>query len=549
MKRRGIHKVSLFILTFFIFNLLSCGFIGINSAQSADLLSSYNILKKQYPDYINKMVAGGATEAQIESFLVDLDADVRSRGELNEGNFNNLMYQSLQEVIQERKHRAVFRAMLSQFEEEITYTLENNNLHPNLVPLRNAVKDSVLGTPTQNPPSEEKNSSVPGGGGGPGNSTDRLTQAIKDQLKAAGNTITVSTSSRTTSLKGDIIQQVRSSGKNLEITINSVKFIIPPKAINIANDETVTIAATALNRSSATSSLQNMATGQQMLGQVYDLNCSTEASVSGLNFEQAVDVTLSYSVTNIKGINEDLLDVYYYDETKKAWIPMKGTVDQDKNTITFTTSHFSKYAVMTRAEKKVSTQPKPEPLPTTGAEKFTDITGHWAVAEIDQAVKLGIASGMSPTEFAPNRNITRAQFATLLTRALGIKNTACVQSRFKDVPTDAWYFNAVNSAAEAGLVSGYSPTTFGPDDLITREQIAVMINNALVYKNKQVNSSNAVLEKFKDRGEISTWAISGVSTAIQQGIITGRSADTIAPGQNATRAEGTAMILRMYKLL
>ncbi len=548
MKRRGIRKTSVLVLTFFMINMLACGFIGVSSAQSADLLSSYNILKNQYPEYIDRMVAGGATEAQIESFLVDLDVNVRSRGELTEANFDSVMYDALQEVIQYRKHRPVFRAMLSEFEEEIDYTLENHTLHPNLVPLRNAVKDSVLGKPASKPPGGQ-----PGGGGVV--NTDPFTQVIKDQLDDAGNTIIVSTSSSTLSLKGDIIKQVKSSSKNLEINLKSVKFVIPPGAIDIASSLTVTIAATALDSSAAAPSLQNKAAGQQVLGSVYELNCSTEAGTSGLNLQKSVTVTLSYSAANIAGINEDLLDVYYYNETTKTWVPMKGTVNKNNNTITFTTTHLSKYAIMTKPDEETSTSPKSEPKTepttptTTGAERFTDLTGHWAAAEIGTAVKLGIASGMSPTEFAPDRNITRAQFTTLLTRALGMQNTASLQSRFSDVPADAWYFDAVNSAADAGLVSGYSPTTFGPDDLITREQMAVMISNALAYKNKKVSSNASVLEKFKDRGEVSSWAVSGVSTAVQQGIITGRSADTIAPRFNATRAEGTAMILRMHKLL
>lgn len=554
MKRRGTYRVSIIILTFFIINLLTCGFMGVNSAQSADLLSSYNILKSQYPDYINRMVAGGASEEQIQSFLIDLDSNVRSRGQLDEANFNNVMYEALQEVIQYRKHRAVFRAMLSEFQEEIDYTLENHMLHPNLIPLRNAVKDSVLGTPGQNQQPSEPNNP---GGVGTGNTTDPIIQSIQDQINSAGGTITLSSSSNTFSLNGNIIQQIKSSGKNLEITLNSVKFIIPSGAINIASNLNATITATALDSSAAASSLQNRATGQQLLGSVYELNCGTEASVNGLNLQQAVTVTLSYSGANTTGINEDQLDVYYYNETTKTWTPMNGTVDKDNKTMTFTTTHFSKYAIMTKVQEKPATgsnsgqESKTEQTTptTTGAEKFTDLTGHWAAAEIGNAVKLGIASGMSPTQFAPDQSITRAQFTTLLTRALGMKDITCIQSRFSDVPANAWYFNAVNCAAEAGLVSGYSPTTFGPNDLITREQMAVMISNALAYKNKQVNSSDAALEKFQDRGQISSWAISGVSVAVHLKIVTGRSVDTIAPRQNATRAEGTAMILRMYKLL
>jgi len=177
---------------------------------------------------------------------------------------------------------------------------------------------------------------------------------------------------------------------------------------------------------------------------------------------------------------------------------------------------------------------------------FMDIIGHWAAGEINTAVKLGIVSGISKTQFAPDRNITRAEFTALLTRAIELEDAVILQGRFTDVPADAWYFNEVNSAAMAGLVSGYRVSVFRPHDYITREQMTVIISRALAYKGKQADINTSSLSKFKDRGEISVWARQGASTAVQLGIVTGKTAETINPRENATRAEATAMILRMY---
>jgi hypothetical protein len=554
LKPGAIYRHSVLILFFFTINILVGSFACVDSAQSADLLSSYNILKNQYPNYINKIIAGGASEAQIESFLIDLDDNVRHRGELNEANFNNMMYEALQEVITDREHRTLFKAMLSQFKEEIDYTIDTHTLHSNLVPLRNAVKDSVLGKTVDNNP----NSSP--GGGGPG--IDKIPQEIEKQLKKAASTIQLSISSNTVTLKGDIIQKINNSNKNLELSFGKVKLSIPPGTVNISNDLSVSISVRPLDKSMVSSSLQRLSEGKKLLGKVIDIKCRTEGDISGLNLQKAIGVTLSYSDLDLSGIDETLLDAYYYDESKNEWIPQKGTVDRANKTLVFSTTHFSKYALIASDEKTTDklestnqnqqkSADNDEETGLSAARKFTDLNnGHWAAAEIGNAINLGLAYGVSPTQFAPDRNITRAEFAALLTRAIGIKNTTSIQSRFSDVTTDSWYFNAVNGAAEAGLVSGYTLSTFAPDDLITREQMAVMISRALAYKGKQVkDDSDSFLANFKDRGGISSWALQGVNTVVQLGIVKGRSADTFAARQNATRAEATAMILRTYKQL
>jgi len=183
---------------------------------------------------------------------------------------------------------------------------------------------------------------------------------------------------------------------------------------------------------------------------------------------------------------------------------------------------------------------------------FNDTVGHWAVTDIQKMIKLGLVSGVSSTEFAPERNITRAEFAALLVRALGITPTIQVSGRFSDVPADKWYFNAVNTAADKGLLSGYANNYFGPNDLVTREQMATMITRSLSYKGKNSPSGisgSAVLNTFADSGQISSWAINSVAGAVQQGIIKGRSEVQFAPLENASRAEAAVMVLRMYNLL
>jgi hypothetical protein len=191
------------------------------------------------------------------------------------------------------------------------------------------------------------------------------------------------------------------------------------------------------------------------------------------------------------------------------------------------------------------------PLPTETASKFTDLpASHWAKADVEKMVSMGLVKGVSATEFAPERNITRAEFSALLIRALGITPGTQLTGKFTDVPASEWYFSTVNAAAEAGLVSGYTANTFGPNDPVTREQMAVMISRALAYKEKTttVTDANASLQSFTDKPQISSWALEGVAAAVDKGIIKGRSATQFAPLEKATRAEAAVMILRLYSL-
>ncbi|NLF45969.1 MAG: hypothetical protein GX581_07820, partial [Syntrophomonadaceae bacterium] len=101
-----LKKTAMITLFFFVLS----GLVAVAPVPvSADFLSAYQVLKNDYSYVIDRIIAGGATETEIEKFLVDLEGDVKSRGELTEANFNSIMYRSLEEVIQWRIHRNVFR--------------------------------------------------------------------------------------------------------------------------------------------------------------------------------------------------------------------------------------------------------------------------------------------------------------------------------------------------------------------------------------------------------------------------------------------------------
>lgn len=165
----------------------------------------------------------------------------------------------------------------------------------------------------------------------------------------------------------------------------------------------------------------------------------------------------------------------------------------------------------------------------------------------------GYVKGMGDGTFAPDIAVTRAEFATLLVNELQLKDEGTII--FLDVPEDAWYCGFVARASAAGLIKGYNDEQFGPEESITREQMAAMIARALQYqgKLKDTGDTGALMDKFADKDLISDWAATPVAQIVSQEIIKGRPSanETLlfAPQDNATRAEATAMLKRLLGLL
>ncbi|WP_171056540.1 S-layer homology domain-containing protein, partial [Paenibacillus sinopodophylli] len=179
------------------------------------------------------------------------------------------------------------------------------------------------------------------------------------------------------------------------------------------------------------------------------------------NVDGRVELSLPYS----NGADEDLLGIYYYNEASKEWEYVGGSVDTTKNTVTVTLEHLSKYAVLEYS--------KP----------FTDVPAtHWVSRTLEVLAAKHIIKGTSDTLFTPNGHTTRAEFTSLLVRALGLTKAASA-APFDDVQEGQWYAKEVAMAYEAGLVLGVSETTFDPNARITREQMAALLVRAYEYKN------------------------------------------------------------------
>ncbi len=180
---------------------------------------------------------------------------------------------------------------------------------------------------------------------------------------------------------------------------------------------------------------------------------------------------------------------------------------------------------------------------TSERKLFTDVPeNHWAFNVIHELSDKDIVKGMSETTFAPAKQMTRAEFVTLLVNTLELEATET--SKFVDVAVDAWYANTVQAAYEAGIVKGMSETHFGPNKNITREEMATMILQAYELK-KGEGVADAEEATFADGGQISAWAKENVNKVVTVGLMKGRAEDQFAPKGITNRAEGAQVIFNL----
>ncbi|GIP19483.1 hypothetical protein J40TS1_51250 [Paenibacillus montaniterrae] len=182
---------------------------------------------------------------------------------------------------------------------------------------------------------------------------------------------------------------------------------------------------------------------------------------------------------------------------------------------------------------------------------FTDTKGHWAQAEIELLASKLIVDGSATNTFNPERSITRAEFAALLVRALGLTEKPQHVS-YSDIQSEnAWYVGAIGAAAAAGLIEGFSDGTFRPNTFITREQMVVMLGRAIRFTGElpAATAENSQLESFTDYSELADWAKGDAEQLLAAGIIEGTEDAAFAPKEPATRAQSAVLLVRMLRYL
>ncbi|MVP02395.1 S-layer homology domain-containing protein [Paenibacillus lutrae] len=181
---------------------------------------------------------------------------------------------------------------------------------------------------------------------------------------------------------------------------------------------------------------------------------------------------------------------------------------------------------------------------------FADLNGHWAEKSVTDAARKLIVNGVFANTFAPEENVTRAEFAAMLSRALGLSTGTDPFHGFTDLAANAWYTGEISSAVRAGLVDGYENGTFRPEHPVTRAEAAAMAVRALSFTGKTVRlnpgEAEQLLHTFADVSEAG-WARNELAAAVKAKLLEGRGEGRLQPAQTIKRAEAAVVLQRVLE--
>lgn len=341
----------------------------------------------------------------------------------------------------------------------------------------------------------------------------------------------------------DVFDALNMKGKSLTIKTGDMSIVIPANSVSRDilgeknKDPKLKISITKVTGSEYESKLANavkpdgeaicpIGDGIYNLA-VYIVTGSSYTRIYSL--KDSIKVSISLQETDISSMDTDILCIYQYNESTGHLDYLGGAYDIKTNSIDFNTETFTSYTLV-KFDKT-----------------FADIQNHWARTDIEEMVAKHIISGINEDDFSPDADITRAEFTSMLVKALGLKHDGSTL-KFTDVLKDKGYYSEISAAAKAGIITGITKDSFCPDAKITREQIVTMILRALNYQcNITLLAETEVNEKLKafvDESTISSFARLGAAISLDRNIILGRSQKTFAPKENVSRAEAAVIIRR-----
>ena len=217
--------------------------------------------------------------------------------------------------------------------------------------------------------------------------------------------------------------------------------------------------------------------------------------------------------------------------------------DKNGDSVKLTDKGDGKYTFQMPASKVTveavftAVEPEPEGLP------FTDVTsGDWFYDAVAYVYDKGMMEGTTDTTFAPAMNLTRSMIAQVLYN-LEERPEAPGAAGFPDVAAGAWYADAVNWAAARGIVKGYDTGAFGPEDSVTREQLAAILYRYAQAKGYDTTQGGMAVREFSDSASISDWAQEAMAWAVNAQVLSGKGNGVLDPQGTATRAEVAQMLM------
>ena len=338
--------------------------------------------------------------------------------------------------------------------------------------------------------------------------------SLQDAVNAVENNGTIEIVGGTSPYTGTANKTFTVSNKtNAEITVNGQK---------IAKDKSYTFKYTPSSGSSSGGSSSGKTTYKVTTSAVN--NGGVNASPSSAEKGATIIITLSPD----KGYKLDKLTVT--DGSGKT----VSTVKKSDTVYTFT---MPASAVKVGVSYVKATE-------TPSETKFNDVSANdWFASAVDYVTGKGMMNGTADNTFSPKANTTRGMVVTVLYRLENQPSTSAAS--FTDVASGAYYANAVAWANANGIVSGYGSGKFGPNDKVTREQLAAILYRYAQYKKYDVSvGEDTNILSYNDAQSISSYAIPAIQWACGAGVVTGKSGSKLDPKGNATRAEVAAMLMR-----
>ncbi|PWW43202.1 MULTISPECIES: S8 family serine peptidase [Paenibacillus] len=266
-------------------------------------------------------------------------------------------------------------------------------------------------------------------------------------------------------------------------------------------------------------------------GAAYEVELYLQVSSEKLSLSslpEDVTLTLHYD----RKLNSDLIGMYTEHSTANQWDYAGGIVDEEKGSVTSQLSDMGTYA------------------PFVYDKSFEDVAPtHWASEAIKSLSAKHVLTGRTETVFDPQGQTTRAEFAALIVRTLGLEVKGN-DTPFGDVSKDTWYADSVAAAYQAGLVQGVANDTFAPTQIISREEMAVLMMRAYEYQSRsQSNHTKSAKAGYTDEANIASWAKEAVAKASELGVMKGSTGGEFKPKNNATRAETAQTVHNLLSLL
>lgn len=377
------------------------------------------------------------------------------------------------------------------------------------------LKATVAVTVTESSPGGGE---TPGGGGSSGGGS------------SSGGTPTAPTTPTTPPAKGTVKEAIKAGEPTVLKLEGGLTVTIPAGAIT--SPEAAFVQGSVASKDDTEALLKGLQLGSTMkaFGVYYDFAVLDKDGkiIENISFSKPVEVSVPLETLQIGDFNGEKINLFKIRDKGELNGRTARLID---GKVAARLNSFGRYMFMA---KNIS---------------FTDVSKTnypWAVNEIEVLASKDIVTGTSADQYTPGKQVTRAEFVSLLVRTLELGKGTTSGTQFSDVQSGSWYYDAVQAAVSAGWINGYANHTFAPDQSITRTEMAVILSRVLKHL-EVTEGAGTSLPAYVDQADIQDWARAAVAQVAALGIMQGRGETRFAGLENTTRAEAAVVVYRIFK--